>query len=65
MSLAHGATSSVQVWGEESLEVIFPARLAGGYLFLLTCGDRYLALQDLLPQFAYNSSLLYDSCAGQ
>ena len=49
MSLAHGATSSVQVWGEESLEVIFPARLAGDYLFLLTCGDRYLALQDLLP----------------
>ena len=44
MSLAHGATSSVQVWGEESLEVIFPARLAGDYLFLLTCGDRYLAL---------------------
>ena len=51
MSLAHWATSSVQVWGEESLEVIFPARLAGDYLFLLTCGDRYLALHHLLPQF--------------
>jgi hypothetical protein len=34
------ALHCTEVWAEESLEVIFPARLAGSYQFLLTCRER-------------------------
>ena len=34
------ALHCTEVWGDDSLEVIFPARIAGDYLFLLTCSER-------------------------